>query len=372
LEANLESLLERFKTGLYKAPPVRRAWIPKGDGTKRRPLGIPSFEDKVLQRAVVMVLEAIYEEDFLDCSWGFRPNRSAHQALEDLWHRLMRMGGGWVLEVDIENYFETIDHGHLRTFLDRRVRDGVIRQVIQKWLKAGVLEEGNWRAGESGTPQGGVISPMLANIFLHEVLDRWFAQEVKPRLSGDAYLLRYADDVVMVFALESDARRVWEVLPKRMERFGLRLHPEKTRLVPFVRPGKGDDPPRGQRPGSFDLLGFRHYWGTARSGSWVVKRKTAPDRFSRTLRRASQWLRRHRHGPVEWQYQRLSQSLRGHAAYYGIAGNARSLQALRTEVRRLWHYWLARRSQRGMTWERFERLERCLSLPRLRLVHRVA
>ena len=191
---NLNSLLDRFKSGTYKAPPVRRVYIPKGDGTKTRPIGIPTFEDKVLQRAVTMVLEAVYEQDFLDCSYGFRPCRSAHQALQALWDRLMKMGGGCVLELDIQKFFDTLDHSHLRSFLDQRVRDGVIRRAIDKWLKAGVMEEGALRSTETGTPQGGVVSPILANLYLHEVLDVWFMRDVVPRLWGKAFLIRYADD----------------------------------------------------------------------------------------------------------------------------------------------------------------------------------
>lgn len=211
LQENLQSLLNRFKSGTYRAPPVRRVHIPKADGKTLRPIGIPTFEDKVLQRAVTMVLEAIYEQDFLDCSYGFRPNRSAHQALEALWRGLMDMGGGVVIEVDIKNYFDTVEHGHLRSFLDRRVRDGVLRRAIDKWLKAGVFEESSMHRADEGTPQGGVVSPLLSNIYLHEVLDTWFASDVVPRLQGRAFMVRYADDVVIVLAIEDDARRVMEV-----------------------------------------------------------------------------------------------------------------------------------------------------------------
>ena len=233
LEGNLRSLLDRAKSGRYQAPPVRRVHIPKGTGPETRPIGIPTFEDKVLQRAVVMVLEAVYEQDFLDCSYGFRPGRSAHQALDALWHRLMEMRGGWVLEIDIRKFFDTLDHRHLHAILRRRVRDGVLLRLIGKWLNAGVLEDGSVTHPEAGSPQGGVISPVLANIYLHEVLDKWFEQTVKPRLKGRAFLIRYADDAVLVFEREGDARRVLDVLPKRFGKYGLTLHPEKTRLVPF-------------------------------------------------------------------------------------------------------------------------------------------
>ena len=237
LEGNLRSLLERAKSGTYQAPPVRRVHIPKaGSATETRPLGIPTFEDKVLQRAVVMVLEAIYEQDFKDCSYGFRPGRSAHQALESLWQQTMATGGGWIVEVDIRKFFDTIDHGHLRELLKRRVRDGVLLRLIGKWLNAGVLEDGCVTHPETGSPQGGVVSPMLSNVFLHYVLDDWFEREVQPRLKGHSFLIRFADDFVMGFTCEEDARRVMDVLPKRFEKYGLTIHPEKTRLVPFERP----------------------------------------------------------------------------------------------------------------------------------------
>lgn len=369
---NLRSLLDRFKSGQYQAPPVKRVYIPKGSGTQTRPIGIPTFEDKVLQRAVAMVLEAIYEEDFLSCSYGFRPGRSAHDALRDLWRELMGLGGGWVLEVDIRSFFDELDHGHLRTFLDRRVRDGVIRRTIGKWLQAGVLEEGRLKHPVTGTPQGGVISPVLANIYLHEVIDRWFEEEVKPRLGGRAVLIRYADDLVIAFAEEKDAQRVEEVLPKRLARFGLQLHPEKTRLLRFQRPGDKGRSPRSDDPGAFTFLGFTHFWGKSRKGNWVVKRKTAASRFTRSLSRVRQWCRRWRHEPVAWQQRQLSRGLCGHYAYYGITGNYQALSNFHRQVTREWRKWLHRRSQKAkMTWERFNRLLVNYPLPRPRIVHAI-
>ena len=259
LEANLSDLLERIKSGRYQAPPVRRVYIPKGDGAgSLRPLGLPTFEDKVAQRAIVMVLEAIYEQDFLPCSYGFRPGRSAHQALQALRTGFMSHGLRWVIDLDIEKYFDSISHSHLRAFLDRRVTDGVIRRMIDKWLKAGVLEDGLLRHATEGSPQGGVISPCLSNIFLHHVLDEWFENEVKPRLKGNSTLVRFADDAVMAFADVQDAKRVLDVLGKRLARYELTLHPDKTRFVDFRsnRPDGKDHPdPDGT---TFTFLGFCH------------------------------------------------------------------------------------------------------------------
>ena len=293
LEANLQSLLDRFKSGQYVAPPVRRVHIPKGDGRTTRPIGIPTFEDKVLQRAVMMVLESVYEQDFRDCSFGFRPGRSAHQALQHLWEQTMLMGGGWVIDLDIQGFFDALDHSHLRRFLDQRVRDGVLRRAIDKWLRAGVLEDGRVSRSVLGTPQGGVVSPLLANIYLHHVLDVWFTTEVQPRLRGRSVLVRYADDVVIVVERESDAHRVLDVLPKRLGRFGLTMQPEKSRLVRFVRPRfgwrAGQDGDRFPPPGPFDFLGFTHYWCIGRNGSWVLKRKTAKDRLRRSLTAVNRW-----------------------------------------------------------------------------------
>jgi len=376
LEANLQLLLDRFKTGTYRAPPVRRVHIPKGDGSKTRPIGIPTFEDKVLQRAVSMVLDAIYEQDFQPGSYGFRPRRSAHGALKQLRDNLMEMGGGWVLEVDIKGYFDALVHGHLREFLDNRVRDGVLRCAIDKWLKAGVMEEGRLTRPETGSPQGGVISPILSNIYLHEVLDLWFEETVKPRLKGRAFMVRFADDFVLVFALESDARRVFDVLPKRFGKYGLTLHPEKTRLVRFCRPcssgaGKGRDA-QGESPGTFDLLGFRHFWSRSRRGFWVIKQQTMPSRFTRALRRFAEWCRRNRHRPITEQRSEIVLKLQGHYAYYGITGNSVALDRFRHAVLCCWRKWLHRRSQRSlMTWATFNKLLEHHKVPPARCVHSI-
>ncbi len=368
LEANLQDLLDRLKSGRYKAPPVRRVYIPKGSNpSSKRPIGVPTFEDKILQRAVAMVLEAVYEQDFLDCSYGSRPRRSAHQAIRSLRQHLMSMGGGWVVEADIEGFYDHLDPSHLRDFLDQRVRDGVLRRILDKWLKAGVMEEGRLSHPATGTPQGGVISPLLSNIYLHKVLDEWFESEVKPRLSGPAHLIRYADDFVLVFQRESDARRVLEVLPKRFGKYGLRLHPEKTRLLHFGRPEPGEAPP-SEGPRSFDFLGFTHFWEKSRRGVWVVKRKTASDRFNRFLRKLNLWCQGHRHDSMAEQHRQLLRKLKGYYGYYGITGNSRSLSSLHHKVKRIWRKWLSRRTRDSrLTWERFNLLLERYPLPNPRI-----
>jgi group II intron reverse transcriptase/maturase len=368
LVGNLRSLLGRAKSGTYRAPPVRRVHIPKGAGNETRPIGVPTFEDKVLQRAVVMALEPIYEQDFLPCSYGFRPGRSAHMALQSLWQQVMSLGGGWVVEVDIRKFFDTLDRAQLRQLLRQRVRDGVLLRLIDKWLKAGVLGDGELTHPEAGTPQGGVISPLLANGYLHDVLDVWLEQQVKPRLKGRAFLVRYADDFVMGFACEEDARRVLGVLPKRLGKYGLTIHPDKTRLVPLGRPADRPappGPPKASSAGSFDFLGFTHFWGRSRQGRWVVKRKTAGSRYRRALERVAGWCRLNRHLPFEEQHRTLAQKLRGHYTYYGgLIGNLRSLQRFRHEVMRLWRTWLSRRRRRGRwSWARLDRLLQRVPLP---------
>jgi len=374
LMGNLQNLLDRAKSGTYVAPPVRRVHIPKaGSPGETRPLGIPTYEDKILQRAVLMVLEPVYETDFLDVSHGFRPGRGAHGALDSLWKHEMKLGGDWIVDVDLRKFFDTIDHGHLRAFLKRRVRDGVILRLIGKWLNAGVLEEGVLTIPDDGTPQGGVISPLLANIFLHYVLDEWFEKDVRPRLKGEAFVIRYADDFVIGVAREDDARRIMEVLPKRMSKYGLTVHPEKTRLVRFQPPQADDSDTEGREPPvatTFDFLGFTHYWGRSQRGAWVVKRKTAASRLKRALSTLSDWCRKNLHLPIREQHQKLTQKLRGHYGYYGIIGNFYSLLEFRETARGIWRRWLSRRRRDGeVTWAEYLRLEKRYSLPRARVVH---
>lgn len=378
LHENLQNLLERLKSGTYKAPPVKRKHIPKGMSGETRPIGIPAFEDKIVQRAVVMLLEPIYEHDFYDGSFGFRPKRSAHQALEEVWQTTMGVQGGWVLEVDLRKFFDTIGHKQLQEFVSQRIHDGVIRRLIGKWLNAGVMENGNITYSDEGTPQGGVISPLLANIYLHYVLDEWFEQTVKPLMRGRCHLIRFADDFVIVFQNKYDADRVMNVISKRFEKYGLTVHPEKTKLIDFRGPHhrerrrkrlSSDDEEPKREPGTFDLLGFTHYWRQARNGGWWVGRKTMRSRFARGVQSIDQWCRRNRHRPVREQWEKLTAKVKGHYAYYGITGNIRSLEGFLYMVHLKWQYWLNRRNrERDTTWKKYALLQKRYPLPQPKIV----
>ena len=362
LEANLDDLLERIKSGRYYAPPVRRSYIPKADGTKR-PLGIPTLEDKVAQRAILMLLEPIYETDFLPSSYGFRPGRSAHDALNAVRKGITEQRQRWVIDADLKSYFDSIPHAHLRTFLDLRIKDGVVRRMIDKWLKAGVLEEGTVHKPVAGTPQGGVISPMLSNIFLHHVLDEWFEKVAKPRLHGRCQLVRFADDFVIALEDRHDGKRLLDVLGKRLGRYGLTLHETKTRYVDFRRRR-----PYGRHwmasATTFDFLGFTHVWGRSMQGKDVVRQITAKGRFARALKSVHQWCKRYRHLPVKAQQDYLARVIRGHCAYYGLTGNGKRLEWFRYQCVRIWRRWLARRSRlRRLNWDRMNVLLKRYPLP---------
>jgi group II intron reverse transcriptase/maturase len=340
LGANLRKLHRRMKSGRYRAPPVKRGWIPKEDGT-HRPIGIPAFEDKIVQKAVSMLLEAIYEEDFEEVSYGFRRGRSAHDALVGLRQSCYDVSVSHVIDADIQGYFDAIDHKQLMQFLKNRINDGTLLRFIGKWLKAGVLAGEQIIHPESGTPQGGIISPILSNLYLHEVLDRWIAEWVKPVMKGKVFLIRYADDFVLGFQREDDASRVMKVLPKRFAKYGLTIHPDKTRCLKFQKPVGRDN-----EGDSFDFLGFTHYWGKSRRGNWTIKRRTCKGRQRRAMSGIWQWCKEHLHQPVSWQWQTLRSKLRGHYHYYGIIGNYKQLEVYYEHAIGSWRFWLNRRNSK--------------------------
>ena len=348
-EFRIPELLAEFKSGKYKAPNIRRAYIPKGK-TGKRPLGIPTIEDKILQESVRRVLTPIYEEDFKDFSYGFRSGYSAHQAVEYMFKEVSFKGLHHIIDADIKNYFGSISHGFLREFLDRRVKDGVIRKMIDKWLKAGILEGNQLSYPKDGTPQGGLISPLLSNIFLHYVLDEWFSEQIQPLLSGRSFIVRYADDFVLGFEKASDAERVMEVLPKRFGKYNLELHPEKTKII-NLNSKRGD----GNR--SFDFLGFTHYLGKSRKGKAILKRKTSSKKLTAAINKFQVWIKRHRHKKLKDLIPAINAKLRGHYNYYGITFNSKGINNYYAQVIRILHKWLNRRGGKpAWNWDRFIQL----------------
>jgi RNA-directed DNA polymerase len=369
LDERLQDLENRVHRGSYHPQPVRRVLIPKGEG-KTRPLGIPALEDKVVQQAAQMVLEPILEAEFIGFSYGFRPNRSQHDALDALAEAIKRKVS-WVLDADIESFFDTIDHRHLQTFLEHRIGDTRMVRLLMKWAKAGVMEEGKLRETQAGTPQGGIISPLMANLYLHHVLDLWARSWRKKHASGEMYVVRYADDFVMAFQREQDAVAMRQALTERLAHFGLKLHPQKTRVIEFGRFARDRRERRGLgKPETFEFLGFIHIAGISREGKFQLKRRTSRKKRRARLARLTEECERRRHRRVPEQYRWLSSVLQGHYRYYGVPSNIRALRQFQHAVRDIWHRSLQRRSQRSR-WTTEERtaFDARFPLPKPRIQH---
>jgi group II intron reverse transcriptase/maturase len=345
LQARLHDLSGRLRRRAYHPQPSRRRMIPKGNG-KLRPLGIPVLEDKLVQRSVVKVLERIYEEEFHSFSYGFRPGKSCHDALKALSWNIHRGRVGWVVEADIKGFFDQVDHSHLLAMLRHRVSDPSLLWLVEQFLRAGVLVDGKRLDSERGTPQGGVISPLLANIYLHHVLDEWFARAVEPQCRGAAHLVRYADDFVATFEQESDARRFFAALPGRLGKFGLEVAPEKTRMLRFGRFARRDAGRLGERSAVFDFLGFQHRCGTSRKGRYKVKWSTSPEKYRSKVRAMKDWIRAHRTLPLADIWRTVNAKLMGHYAYYSVSDNWPKLLAFRRTTMWVLYRWLNRRGQR--------------------------
>jgi RNA-directed DNA polymerase len=354
----------------YNAPPVRRVWIPKPGKTEKRPLGVPCVADRALQRSVAEVLSAIYEQDFLPCSFGGRPKLSAHHALSTLNEIIAGKKVGWVFEADLKNFFGSLDHGWLLQFVEHRVGDPRVLNLIKRWLKAGIMEENELQKSEAGTPQGGSISVLLSNVYLHYVLDLWFEKVVKPRLRGEAYLVRYIDDFVVCFQYRSDAMRFQEALTKRLDKFALALELSKTRLAEFGRYAQRDAKKWGKKVDTIYFLGFTHFCNRNRKGNFMIGRKTEKSRLKRSLQKLQKLMRDIRHYKVKEQVTAINQVLRGHYAYYGLGGNYRSLWAVYRHSEKFWYKMLKSRCRKSnMTWEKFNNLKKYYPLkpPKLKL-----
>jgi group II intron reverse transcriptase/maturase len=356
LEDNLRDLHERLKSMRYRHQPIRRVFIDK-EGGKKRPIGISTLEDKLVQDSLRELLGAIYEQDFLDCSHGFRPGRSAEDALRSLNGAVHRGEVTVIYEADIVSFFDRIDREKLKELLERRLADKSLMRLIGKCLHVGVLESGVVITPETGTVQGSTLSPLLANVYLHHILDLWFELEIRPQLAGKAILVRYCDDFVIGFEVQEDARRVNRLLGERLAEYGLELHPEKTRMVDFRRPPRRQQ--GGKGPGTFDFLGFTHYWRRSRRGNWHMAVKTRRARQKRAITAIYDWCRRHRHESIPAQHAALKRKLTGHFNYFAVRGNAQCIGSIAYYARRAWYKWLRRRSQRSrLNWDRFNDLLR--------------
>ena len=364
---SIHKLHERLKDGTYRAQPLRRIYIEKEDGRKR-PISIPSLEDKIVQRATVTLLNAIYEPDFLDCSYGFRPGRGAQDALDEVGRVICRKPTAYVLELDISSYFDTIVREQLMEMIEKRISDASILRLLRKWINVGAIDEGRLLLSETGTGQGQIISPLLANVYLHFVLDEWFEDVVKPRLKGQAFAIRYADDGLLCFERREDAEKVLAVLPKRFAKFGLTLHPEKTRLVHFGRAALEKAERDGVKADTFDFLGFTYLCARSRRGKFTLHVRTMKKRLRRSLKAVSEWCRRRRHDDVAEQQRVLNAKLRGHYQYYGRPTNYHSLWQFSRTVRCIWKKWLNRRTRgRTFTWGAYNHLldRYPLAIPRI-------
>ena len=355
LDSNIVSLVSLMKQHAFRPAPSRRVYIPKAGSDKKRPLGIPTLESKLVQMAMRRVLDRIYEAVFLDSSFGFRPGRSAHGALKKV-DTLIRTGQyHWVVEVDIEGFFDSVNHEHLMKFLKMKIADPNILRLIVRFLKAGIWEEGQYLKTDTGTPQGGVISPLLANIYLHYVLDLWFERRFRRQCRGEAYLFRYADDFVVCFQYREEAERFLKELKDRLEQFHLEVEPTKTKLLRFGRFARQDEARDGKEPETFDFLGFTHHCGNTRAGVFKLQRRTSKKKFRAKLRDITAWIRRERHqAKAGLLLRQAKRRLQGHLNYYAITDNSRLCQSFRDQFARLLFKWLNRRSQRdSYTWEQF-------------------
>lgn len=362
LLASIQSLHERLKSGQYKAPNIRRTWIDKGGG-KKRPLGISTTEDKIVQRAVTDILNHIYEQDFYDLSYGFRIKRSAHQALDKVRRGCMNRKIKYVLDADIQGCFDNFDHHVLRELLAKRVKDKGLLRLIDQWLKVGIIDGNSMHRNSQGTPQGNIISPLLCNVYLHYVLDQWMMDTVRPLLKGEIFMIRYADDFVIGFEFQEDALKVMNTLPKRMNKYGLSIHPDKTKLVDFNPYGKVKTP-------TIDFLGFTHYWAKSKKGTLVVKRRTTAKGLNKGIKKIEDCCRDYRHERLKIQYKKLKSKLHGLYQYYGVRSNFKALKAFYNAVKKRWYYWLNRRSQtNSYTWKGYKKLLEYFVFPRPRIIH---
>ena len=367
LDENLYNLHQRLRRGQYVAQPVKRIWIEK-EGGKKRPIGISALEDKIVQKAAATILNVVYDGIFHPFSHGFREGHSQHKAIIELRELCRKMNINWIVDADVTGFFDNISKNLLRDVIKQRVNDGGMLRLIGKWMNAGVVEDDELSYPEKGTPQGAVISPTLSNIFLHTVLDDWFVKELKPRLKRRCFLVRFADDFIIGCELETDARKVLELLKGRFEQFELSLHPEKTKLIPFGKPASSVRVDR--RNGTFDFLGFTFHWSKAREGYWVIKRKTVGKRLRRFLKGLWEWCKDNRHEPLKGQHGDLCAKLRGYYQYYGVRGNFKPLEVVFEYAEKAWRYWLSHRSHKGwISWAKFEKIRAAFPLPTPRIVH---